>query len=357
MLALSATEYSSLGYDELLEAIETANGLEIQINEAVTPDCLRTCLVLASLAAQQKRLRITFRSKVLSRALVRSLHESLLAPLVWKDNLLTSCEVEASGLVTDGLKTVNKEHRYFVAHTSHLRATKPDAFQADLVIQLRDAGIVLPGAFLAALTTIGFEAHSNAEEYGYRSFTESDLVPFRVITAIVHENHEGIAPLAQRYFEAYTQSGHSLATRWLELLVVDAGVGLAYPRYARLAAASGWDNEDLYARGHSAELTMLRIVLEKAGTTKGQWGRVINRHTMPGQGLGQIKRRLSLARACAIVRAGRSMAHWYNPQLELEKIGRGDLSPYEPSERMHAFFRGTAWQFLLPLDPQIAMAL
>lgn len=355
MLILSGAEYSALEYDDLLLAIQSADGLHLRIDSEIAPDCLRTLLTLATLSAERKSLRIDL-TAVRRAAVLASLHKALLAPLAWTTRAPKSGDINL-GAVTPALDLASEEHRYFVAHTSHLRATKPDAFQADLVAHLRRARIILPKTFLASLTTIGFEAHSNAEEYGYRSFNSADEVSFRVIAGVVHEARQGIAPLAAKYFDDYVAAGHSATTRWLELLVVDAGVGLVYPRFTVLASGAQWPNQDVYAGDHATELYLLDMILNKGATTKGSWGRVVNRHTAPGQGMWQIKYRLATSRSCAIVRAGRSVAYWYQPRLTLKSLEIAELPGYEASRDLKTLFRGTAWQILLPLDPQFELGL
>jgi hypothetical protein len=238
-----------------------------------------------------------------------------------------------------------------------LRATDPDAFQSDLVPFLQKAGIVLPRAFLAALTTIGFEAQSNAEEYGFRSYRYNEDAAFRIIAGIQHEVSKDVAPLAAEYFGEYFRAGHSPKTRWLELLVVDGGVGLAYPRYKKLAEESQWPEGDVYLTDYATERTMLNLVLNKGESTKGLWGRIINRHTVMGQGIKMIRFRLATARACALVRSGRAFASWYHPKQQLQSVDFANLPEYESSELEGELYYGTAWQVLLPLDPQLDLAV
>ncbi len=357
MLHLSSVDFFASEYDDLLAAIHQSDGVHLRVTEPAPADCLRVLLVLATLASEGKEIRIELSAGRKTKACLDSLHRCLLAALARPTGERTARELTATTLVQPDFAVIEPGFQYFVAHTSRLRANGPDTFQADLVQFLKAATIRLSPVVLASLTAISFEAQSNAEEYGYRAADPEVSVPFRVIAIIAHRRHEMIAPLAGGYFREYEEAGYSADTRWLELLVVDAGVGLAYPRYDILAKANEWKTEELYAGDLEIERALLRLVLRKGATTKGKWGRVINRHSAPGTGLKTIKYRLGLARACAIVRAGRCTAYYYEPRISHAPGDTSKLPDYEPSSSEHALFRGTAWQVLMPLDPQLAFKL
>jgi hypothetical protein len=153
------------------------------------------------------------------------------------------------------------------------------------------------------------------------------------------------------------ESGFAPDTPWLELIVVDSGMGMGYPAHQIWARQSGSQVEDLYSTPAFEEQRRLFLVLNEPISTKGKWGKAINLQTSTGEGTIFIRDRLGGVGGYAAVRAGRSLAHWYTATRTFDHLHRraSRREPYTVVQQEYSPFFGTAWQILIPLETQFGL--
>lgn len=311
-------------------------------------------VTLAALSRLDGTLSVVFEGSP-SQETIDSIRSTIFGPVLWphatpRDITIRCRDIRVRqpiGSRKDGL---------FCAPTSALRNDHPEAFVADLSKLLISSGIVLPRSALTTIGAIAFEASSNAEEYGCISSAQEGGETFRLISARVTNSQSQLdSPHFPEYFLRYVEEGHAQDEQWVELIVIDAGVGIAYPRHFVLAKDSGWESADLYSKKVVVERLHMQQVLDDVTSTKGLWGRVINRHTAVGQGTRFIKFRLAMSRGFAMVRSGRLAARFYYAKATATSGDFNSLPPYEIGQIEYPLFLGTAWQVIVPLKAQYGL--
>ncbi len=358
MPSLTSSQFSALSYDDIVRLGSSGGEVALHVSDPLPHDPMRVGLLLACMSRHDGTLTVTFQHTPVTSPIALSLKRSMLGPLLWGSNSPKAITIPTANLARADLAVTDPESRLVCVHSSKLDPTNPDDFQADLVDYLRASRLPLGGFILGALTTVAFEASSNAEEYS-PFYTPSDSADvFRFVALQRHESPTRLlAPLAQDYFASYHAAGHADTAGWLELTVVDAGMGIAYPSYYLLPEQLRGPNRDVYQANPVEESTRLQLVLDEITSTKGAWGRVLNRHTAVGQGTRYIKFRLAAVRGFASVRTGRFSAQWSYPRVEISSRDVAQLPMYTVSSQATSLFVGTAWQVLIPLNTQLALGV
>ena len=358
-LTLSSSDLSTTPLDRLLNLVRGAASVTLHLDQPLHLDAVRVAMIVATISQGNRSLSITFPGGHPQASVIASLHHSLLSPVIWGADppspysMTTKSILPSSRIVTDpATKTI-------CVHTSRLPLNSRESFQAAFERLCRAASILVPGSVYGAVATIAFETTSNAEEYGAFALAEAESpVALRYLIARLHDKPPlALSSSAALYLESYLKSGHSPSTRWLELLVVDAGVGISYPSYYVFASNKNWPKTDVFEEPFDVERARMQLVLNTGESTKGRWGRIVNAETARGEGTLFIRIRLSAVRGYLALHSGRGRAEWWHAQVRREPSDIAAFPPYEVTEDMSSPFRGTVWHVLVPLDAQLTLPL
>jgi len=354
-IVITATDLSSLDSDQLLSRVGRSSHVDIRLDEPVRDDAFKFAVLVSALAHDSRRLTVATPPRR-SRAYT-SVQSSLLGTLLWGMADPEPLDLQTDQLTLTGSRA-SEASRRFCAHSSQLSSNTREEFRDDLAVGLRGAGIRVSTQQLGEIAALAFEANSNAEEHGAQRLESPEASVLRFIVVTAYDAFgEHVAPSATHYFDAYTRAGHSREKGWLELIVADSGMGMAFPSYYRLAAKSRWDAANIYDENADVERLRLQLVLEDAVSTKGEWGRVLNRQTAVGEGTRWIKFLLGSLRGYASVRTGRSVATWFYPFASFEGRRRAQPDSYMLGNDELPMYGGTAWHILIPLNTQLALPI
>jgi hypothetical protein len=322
------------------------------LNKSLRLQPYYAAIIVSALARDEKAIAIRFGKLGLTRALSESLRSSGLSHLLWPD-IPQECDQDSSGLFIRKSK-FDPGNQSVSAHPSFFDCTDRERYQLDLGKKLRFAGIPGIGTHLFAAGAIGFEVNTNAEEHGCVR-VDSSRETYRAVLAFYRrEITEVQSPDASTFLLAYKKSGHSLNTGWLELIVVDSGMGVVYPSY-HVSLHGVKRKTDIYHDSPADERGRLGLVLNRTLSTKGEWGRIVNTQTAVGEGIKLLKIRLAPVRGYAGVRAGRCGAYWGFPEMLFGPAQRSRLIPYDLLPSDYPLFLGTAWHILIPLQAQFTL--
>jgi hypothetical protein len=345
--------------EDLLLALEKTSGdCRFVLDGAIVADVFKMALFLGAISRRQGLLQLRIPKRTPQTVLV-NLMSTILGQIAWSEGRPSDRDIETENLISTAAAATDAERGVFVTAPSLLASHSRIAFQADLARLLRASGMVVPETAHGAIATIAFEACSNAEEYGAMDETGSIPVASRFFAGKLHNSlrpgdlHES----AHYFLEKYVASGHASASRCLELVIADAGVGMSFPSYRVSARSLGRANSDVYQAEIAEEQLKLDMLLNSDESTKGQWGRLLNHETARGEGTKFMKFRLAAVRGYAAVRTGRCLAEWSYFRPELKAIDRAAFPPYYVHSRMKTLYRGTVWHILIPLDTQLALQI
>jgi hypothetical protein len=353
----SSEDISGLSAEHLIEAADQADDVVLTFDSPVRAECLKIALLVATLSRRERIVRVEFGRNGANENLLQSLRQTLLGPLIWRNERPGPVRVLSTTLGRSDMRFADRASHVLCLSSGALDSHTREAFQADLALWLREAGILISDGIFGRVAAIAFEANSNAEEHGAVRIDDPTRPVSRFLAAVIHRRLPSeLSPTIATYTRQYYASGHSADTGWLEILVVDAGMGMAYPSHYQFALETGRISTNVYEADPAEEQQRLGRVLEDYVTTKGAWGRVLNNQTTAGEGTKLIKVRLGTLRGYASVRTGRCIAHWYNSDLHFGAAERAQLSPYTVEREALHLFHGTAWQILVPLNPQFTLS-
>jgi len=233
-----------------------------------------------------------------------------------------------------------------------------DTFRANVAKLLRHAEIPIPENLLGLVTRLAFETVLNAEEHGSARVGPAAIRPLvpRLLGIVHHKSTLSyLSGNVARYVEKYLNHFSRPEGGWLEVVVADGGMGVAYPGYFVVSARNGV-GENLYVQPYSFERMRLEKALQRGASTKGKWGRQISTQTRPGMGMEIIRQQFGEARAFANLRSGRARVQsMYSDTLGSE---HWDSSPkYLVSNEPDVCYYGTAWQLLIPITTRYELSL
>jgi hypothetical protein len=320
-------------------------------------DGLRAALIAGAISQRERDVEIVIQSSRATETAIRSLYACGLGQLFWKHGVPSSSAIRPFQVRAPVEALASKELRILSVEPSQLVALSRQEFQAAVVRLLASADITVPGRVQGAIGTICFETASNAEEHGaadvYGAYTDK----LRYLFARVHSDFgKSLAPEASQYLDAF-HSAQPPSRDWLEIVVCDAGMGISYPSYHIWAKDTGRPGLDVYSVDAVEERLRLGMILNSTESTKGRWGRVLNRETERGDGTRFIKFRLAACSGYAAVRSGRSMAEWFFAKPERKPVDVREQGAYSVHNVEYSLYRGTVWYILTPLTPQLALSL
>jgi hypothetical protein len=340
-LRIDSDDLQLASLSQLADAIGSSSGVVVKFGAGPTkPDLLRLTQVM--LLAEASRTSLSFVGWESSKT-----PESTLA--AWYEEAL-------AGHSADSPETAaSPSTKSFVSATSRFPLSNRIAFQGYLTRQLAKVGIAVPSSVYGALSTIAFEAAMNAEEHGSVPIDGALRNPRRVLAACLRAKPRDVLPSASsEYIEEYRAHGHSDPQFWLELVVADTGVGIAYPSYRSIATRAGRTDQDLYRATFAEERMRTQILLNSKLSTKGEWGRTINRETASGDGKNLIRLQLSAVRGFVSVTAGRTQSVCWYAKATRTPTDLGELR-YEVLDVEQPLLRGTIWHLILPVDQQFSL--
>jgi hypothetical protein len=247
----------------------------------------------------------------------------------------------------------------FCVPTSAIVAPDYDVFRRTLATLFLQAHIKLPPELFGLVSRLLFEMSLNAEEHGgYRIPQQSPpaVVPRHI--GVVHHTAtlRYVGGNAAEYFRKYLSVFSKPEGGWLEIVVGDGGMGIAFPSYFVETQGSKGSGEDIYGKSHTFEISRLNRLLRQGISTKGSWGRQISTQTRPGMGTEVIRQQFGAARAFATVRTGRSIIH--SDYRDDVGVASWDGSPtYAVSTDPLPCFLGTTWQLLVPVTSLLQFQL
>jgi len=353
---ISAQLLATATIDALLKRVRDADEVSFQLNVAFNADLPKILMLAAALSRRERRLNVYFAKSGPSDGVRESLAQTLLGPVLGhitetREGILSS----DVGFRQRGY--VDPERRLFCTHTSRLDGESRDRFLDDFSECMRGAGIVVPERILKRVAVLAFEPNQNAEEHGSMRVDDTSDV-FRCLVARVHDRPgPDLALTAHDYIRSYHEQGHTKGTRWLELVIVDAGMGLSFPLFYIRARAMQNSVTRVYEADEAAERGIFTEVLCKERSTKGHWGTSFSAQTTTGKGHRFIRRNILSMHGYAAVRAGRCFGSITHPHAAEATIAELNEANYDIETKQHEMFEGTVWHMLVPLDQQLTLAL
>lgn len=353
---ISAQLLATASLDALLKRIQDADEVSFQLNVSFSADLPKILMFAAALSRRERRLNVYFAEGGPSDGVRESLAQTLLGPVL--GHVTETREGMPSrdvGFQQRGY--VDPQRRLFCTPSARLDCESREEFLHDLSDWMRAADVVIPRPILMRIAALAFEVNQNAEEHGSIRVGDASEV-FRCLVARVHDRlGPELVPSARDYMRTYHEHGHAQGTRWLELIVVDAGMGLAFPGFYVRAQAMKSSTIDVYEAGWDAERGMFSEMLCKERSTKGHWGTSRSAQTPTGMGHRLILRNVLRMRAYAAVRAGRCLGSLSYPQTADPTVSELSEANYEVDTTEYEMFGGTAWHLLVPLDQQLTLTL
>jgi hypothetical protein len=355
-LSLSADELQNATIDELLTEAVQARSLRLVIDKPVECDAVRVILLISVAARNGALVKVEFPYGQATRESAEALDRILLGPLLWSSAPRRNLSLSGTELRNRQIYFADPERKVFWSHTSDLSARTREEFRTDLANGLRAAQIFVPATVFNALSSIGFELNSNAEEYGALDEEGQVTDSFRVFSVSLQASlPPSQSILAAKYLHEYA-STHDRGRAWIQVIVADSGVGMAYPNYfVRSTSADPREEKNIYRRSVREEQTQLGLVLEDYSSTKNSFGRRLNLQTAIGEGTKIVRHQIAAVRGFVGVRTGRCQATWSHASRTLTTEEFYRLGRFEVSDIASALFLGTVWQVLIPLDTQFGL--
>ena len=345
-------------------ALSGEDPVQIQLRGAVDIDALTTLILACLLSRKTAPILIDIAGNALTSSAQESLHRSLFIPLLLPKGLSKGkYEIDPAEVAVRENFIVPK---VLLLPAEALVCNNSREFQRLIAQAFRRAEIVVPTELLILLSSIGFEATLNAEEHGsVRLGGGESNEGIRGFAAMVHADGTTLDSRAREYVSQYVAQFRRPEGGWLEIIVIDNGMGLAYPNFYLSALERGLDNPHLYTTNPAIERARLEEALKDGFTTKGRWGKLVSTQTRPGAGTEVIRKRLGSVRGYSALRTGRSAATWsyLRPRVAyVRNTLRGDhpdnIQPFIIQTVQPEFvFEGTAWQFVIPLTAQAELPL
>lgn len=358
-LELRASALAGFPIDQLLGKVERAGDVTLRMDGRIDLDAVSVAMLIVALSKRERSVSVAFTARGRQASAIASLRESLLAPVLWGSEEPASLTASSGQLLGGDGAIADHEARTFIAPTGAFPLAARSAFQASLEKLCRRAGVLVPPTAYGAVSTVAFETASNAEEYGaFADIDGSTPSALRYLIGRLHTDvPRAVPPSVSAYLQDFEAAGHSLSTRWFELMVVDAGIGITYPSYYLLASGNGWPTKSVYEMPGADERARLNLILNTRESTKGQWGRIVNQETARGEGTRAVMIRLSSVRGYVAAYSGRSRAEWWYSRTTRSHIDVAGFPPYEVLENIPTPFVGTIWHVLVPLDAQLTLNL
>jgi hypothetical protein len=356
---ISANTLGTKSADELVAVLGQADDVAIELDTSFRLDSVSAIQLACVLSRRTRSINLTL-PETPSAGLRDSLARSFLGPLMWGSASPHSLTLSSDDLSSRVTAYVDPERNLFCLSTSLLDSRTREGFQSDLGKWMVAAKILIDERIYQRIAAMTYEANANAEEHGSVRLSDSmgiDTRPvFKCFAARLHdEPGAALSSRARTYLREYL-THFAKRTRWLEIVVADAGMGLTFPRYALRAQALKSPRQDVYEDSFIAERGQFDEILARKVSTKGFWGRAHSTSSAIGEGTTLIKRNIAQLRAFGEVRAGRCSATVYYSGAATDE-GRIRSLEYVSDSRERPLFMGTAWHLLVPLDQQLQMAL
>jgi hypothetical protein len=355
---ISAQTLSSCTADQLIQRVRDAEEVTFLLNSSFNADIRKILLLIATLSRGERSLTVEFPTGGPTDGIWESLSQSMLGPLLGIRHQSNFTLASAGLRVPEG-GHVDRARRLFCVPTDLLNVGSQSGFQADLGRWFRAAGVSIPTEEFLRVAALAFEANTNADEHGsLRVGPDGAPDPstvYRCFHARLHDQPgPDLSAEANQFLQRHRQ-GYDKRGRWLEINVVDAGMGVAFPTFASRAHRLGSAADNIYAFDHATEVGQLAEVLARRISSKGYWGYVRSPSSVTGEGISLITRNVIRLGGFASLRAGRSIA-------SLSGTSPNNAMPTKTPEYVidsleRVFFGGTAWQLLVPLDAQATLAL
>lgn len=361
MLRIASQRLGSDSADRLLRAVETADEVVFDFDRSFRADALKIVTIVCALSRRPRQVAIRFADETISPGLRDALGRNLFAALLSPSRLDAAGKTLSSDEIASRTTPyVDAERKLFCVSTADLSSKTRESFHSDLGKWMVAARIAIDPSVSERIAMLAYEANANAEEHGSIRLTEAksfdDSPVFRCFAVILHDSSEAtLPPAASEYVEQYERH-HSWRTRWLEIIVADAGMGLTYPAFLLRAKALSSTCTDVYEANVLAERAQFEEVLTKGMSTKGFWGHQQSASGAVGQGIGLIKRNIARLRGCAVVRAGRCQAAVSYTETAFDEA-KVRSTGYALDATEHPVLRGTIWHMLVPLDQQLQISL
>lgn len=353
--SFTSDEYNELPVEELVDELADVRSVRLHIDKPVKSDGVRSFLVLSAIARADAVLEIEFPFGTASREVADSLDACLLGPFLWSSAPRRNLKVSVNAIGQPDLYYADPQRNLLFTHTSALSSRNREEFRTDLALAMRRAAIFVPESVFNALSLIGFELNSNAEEYGALNEFGEEVPTFRVFAVSIQPQLQPeVATLATTYLEQYA-STHTSGDAWLQVIVADAGVGMAYPSYFVRESSDSRVERNIYSVTPAEEQAQLRLVLEDYTSTKRTFGRRLNLQTAVGEGTKIVRFQIAGVRGFAGVRTGRCTAMWWHTSRTLTAEEFHRLGRFEVQSASAGPLRGTVWQVLIPLDTQFGL--
>ncbi|MEO8561696.1 MAG: hypothetical protein ABI601_06450 [bacterium] len=360
-VSLSSHSLGTRPADELLRSIEAADEVVLNLNRSFVASVSKILLLAAALSRRERQIRVVLPDGGATDSIRESSKQTLLEPLVLGANSDRTEAFSSSSVGVPEGGYVDRERRLFCVPTELLDRRDRETFRSDLAKWFRAAAIALPPAEFDRVVALGYEANTNSAEHGSTRQVDEGILDsrpvFRCLSARLHDEPGPALPDdANAYVREYSQAFRS-RTRWLEMNVVDAGMGLAYPSFLVRARHFRSRCKNVYEAGFEAETGQFAEVLSRRISTKGHWGNVQSTASVTGEGIPSITKNIIRLRGFASIRAGRCAASLSAARVVEPSERTVGIPEYRIQTQERAFFGGTAWQLLLPLDQQISLAL
>lgn len=361
ILRISSQRLGTQDAEDLVRAVESADEVVFDLDRSFRADALKIVMLICAATRRERQITLQFGGVAPSAGLRESLDRSLVtAFLPQPENTLTTGSFASGEIAARSTPYVDRGRHLLCISTSDLDCKTRDGFYSDLAKWAVAAGIGVHTSIMRRVAMLAYEPNANAEEHGSVRLTDAksfDAKPvFRCFAAILSdEPGTPLPPSAAAYQERYQRS-HEARTRWLQIIVADAGMGLAFPAFLLRAQAMNSSCKDVYEADYDAERAQLEEILTKGVSTKGFWGNQLSGSGAVGQGMTLIKRNVARLGGFASVRAGRCQATVSYTGPAFDEAAVKSIS-YEVDRAERPVFRGTLWHLLIPLDQQLQMNL
>lgn len=355
VISINSEQFSELPIERLLDKLAGVTNVRLFIDKPVRSDGVRSLLTIAAMARAKAILEVEFPYGTATREVAESLDACLLGPLLWKDAPRRNLKFSVEKLNRSSQFYNYPEKRLLYIHPARLSSRRREEFRADLALALRKSAVFLPDSVFNALALIGFELNSNAEEYGALDEHGVEVESFRLFcVSIQSQLNSQEATLAKTYLNEYATT-HTPGEAWLQVIVADGGVGMAYPSYFVRENFDSRGIRNIYLATPDEEQAHLRLVLDDFTSTKRTFGRRLNLQTAVGEGTKIVRFQIAGVRGFAGVRTGRCAATWWHTSRTLTAEEFYRLGRFEVQSLDAAVFKGTVWQVLIPLDTQFGL--
>ena len=353
-MTLSANALATKPVDQVITEMGGSD-VVFDVGQSFRTDCFASVMLACALSRTARQVTLKLPVTGVSDGIEESFARSLLGPLIWRSTRPSAGSISSDEIAGTALAHVDRDRHLFAVSTSLLESRTPSAFQADLARWMVAARISVDASVFDRVAALTYEANANAEEHGSTRLTHAKTFDgrpvFRCFAMRLHdEPSTPLSPMAGRYLQEYARH-FSQRTRWLEVVVGDSGMGIAYPRFLLRAQSMRSSITDIYQASFHAEAGQLDELLTKTTSTKGYWGRAQSTYGPVGQGFSLMKRNLVRLRGFGAVRAGRCAATIACANAIFSESEERSVEYTVVGEELPQF-GGTVWSLLLPLDQQ-----